>query len=105
MHETRFCGNLWSMRGRLRLAALPIAGAVTLALCAADGERDFSGKWVLDQNASDTASLGPVETTLNVSQGAGGILCSTGAAEWSYALDGSETRKQLGEENRTSFTK
>jgi hypothetical protein len=93
------------MRGRLRLAALPIACVVTLALCAADGDRDFSGKWVLDQNASDTASLGPVETALNVSQGAGGILCSTGTAEWSYALDGSETRKQLGEENRTSFTK
>jgi len=46
-----------------------------------------------------------VETSLNVSQGGGGILCSTGTAQWSYALDGSETRKQFGEESRSSVTK
>jgi len=60
---------------------------------------------VLDQGAGDFASLGKVETNLDVSQGAGGILCSTGSAEWSYALDGSETKKQFGEETRRSVTK
>jgi len=85
--------------------ALPIACALTLPLRAADSDRDFSGKWLLDPNASDTASLGPVEANLDVSQGSAGILCSTGAAQWSYALDGSETRKQFGEETRRSVTK
>jgi type IV secretion system protein VirB10 len=46
-----------------------------------------------------------VEATLTVSQGGGGILCSTATAQWSYAMDGSETRKQLGDETRTSVTK
>jgi type IV secretion system protein VirB10 len=78
---------------------------ITLSLRASDPTRDFSGKWVLDPNASDIASLGQVETNLNVSQGGGGILCSAGTAQWSYALDGSETRKQIGEESRTSVTK
>ncbi len=85
--------------------ALPIACALTLPLRAADSDRDFSGKWLLDPNASDTASLGPVEANLDVSQGSAGILCSSGAAQWSYALDGSETRKQFGEETHRSVTK
>jgi len=72
---------------------------------ASDPERDFSGKWVLDQNASDTSVLPSVETSLTVSQGDGGILCSAGTAQWSYALDGSETKKQIGDESRTSVTK
>jgi hypothetical protein len=99
------------MRGRLRLSALLLALPIlflwisALPLRAADSERDFSGKWVLDQNASDTASLGQIELSLNVSQGAAGILCSAGTAQWSYALDGSETRKQFGDENRSSMTK
>ncbi|MGC9945796.1 MAG: hypothetical protein ABSF64_05440 [Bryobacteraceae bacterium] len=80
------------------------ASALTLPL-RADSDRDFSGKWVLDQNASDTASLGQVEKHLTVSQAGAGIMCSTGTAEWSYALDGSETRKRFGEESRSSVTK
>jgi len=91
------------------LPALPmaylLAAGLTLPLRGADSERDFSGKWVLDIDASDAASLGKVETNLDVSQSAAGILCSTGTAQWSYALDGSETRKQFGEETRNSLTK
>jgi type IV secretion system protein VirB10 len=101
------------MCGRFRLTALLLALPITLLLAAAlalplraaDADRDFSGKWVLDQNASDTASLGQVESNLSVSQGGAGISCSTGTEQWSYALDGSETRKQFGEENRSSLTK
>jgi hypothetical protein len=102
---------LWSMRGRFSLTALlpalltALLTTGLLSLRAADSDRDFSGKWVLDTAASDTASLGPVEANLTVSQGGGGILCSTGTAQWSYSLDGSETRKQAGEESRTSVTK
>jgi hypothetical protein len=93
------------MRRRPSLTVLIVALATAFLLRAADPPRDFSGKWVLDPSASDTASLGQVETTLNVSQGAAGILCSSGQAEWSYALDGSETRKLIGEESRSSVTK
>ena len=93
------------MRGRFFLTALLIAFVLALPIRASDSDRDFTGKWVLDPGASDTAALGQVETKLTVSQGGGGILCSTGTAEWSYALDGSETRKQLAEESRSSVTK
>jgi type IV secretion system protein VirB10 len=93
------------MRGRLSLTALLMALGLTLPLRATDPSRDFSGKWVLDTANSDVASLGPVETNLNVSQGDAGVLCSTKTAQWSYALDGSETRKQIGEESRSSIAK
>src|ERR1035438_8052935 len=74
-------------------------------LHAADSDRDFSGKWLLDPAASNTRTLGSVEQTLIVSQGDAGLLVSTEAARWSYALDGSETRKRIGEESRNSVTK
>src|SRR5208283_3791865 len=93
------------MRRRLPTTVLLAALALTCLLRAADPARDFSGRWVLDPTASDTASLGPVETNLNVSQADAGIRCSSGTAEWSYALDGSETRKQIGAENRSSVAK
>jgi hypothetical protein len=93
------------MRGRPPLTVLLVVLPLTFLLRAGDPARDFSGKWVLDSSASDTASLGQVETNLNVSQGDAGIRCSSGTAEWSYALDGSETRKQVGEENRSSVAK
>jgi len=97
------------MRGRFSRTTLLIAllatWPLTLALRAGDPVRDFSGNWLLDSSASDTASIGQVETRLDVTQGGGGILCSTGTAQWSYALDGSETRKQIGDESRSSVTK
>jgi hypothetical protein len=93
------------MRGRFSLTALLMALGLTLPLRATDPNRDFSGKWVLDTANSDVASLEPVETNLNVSQGDAGVLCSTKTAQWSYTLDGSETRKQIGEESRSSIAK
>src|ERR1039457_4846941 len=99
MHATHFCANLRSMRGRFSLTALLMVLGITLSLRASDPTRDFSGKWVLDPSASDIASLGQVETNLNGSQGGGGILCSAGAVQWSYALDGSETRQVVRANN------
>jgi type IV secretion system protein VirB10 len=97
------------MRGRFSLTALLLAlvttWGLTLALGASDPHQDFSGNWVLDTANSDVASLGKVESNLNVAQGGGGILCSTGTEQWSYTLDGSETRKQIGEESRSSVAK
>jgi type IV secretion system protein VirB10 len=78
---------------------------LALASYAADPDRDFSGTWLLDPAGSRTSALGVTETSLNVSQSEAGILCSTGAAKWSYALDGSETRKRIGAESRSSIVK
>jgi hypothetical protein len=85
--------------------AVVLALGFTIPLRAADPNRDFSGKWVLDQIASRTRAFAEVEIFLTISQDAGGILCSNGAVEWRYALDGSETRKRVGEETWNSATK
>ncbi len=82
-----------------------IASVLTASVYAADPDGNFSGKWVLDAAASSAAALGQTESSLNISQSEAGILCSTGAAQWSYALDGSETRKTIGEESRSSIAK
>jgi len=84
---------------------LSIASALTIIAYAADPDRDFSGKWVLDPAASRVGALGGAEPALSISQSEAGILCSTGSAQWSYALDGSEARKRIGEELRSSIAK
>ena len=92
-------------RSLLAGQALLAASALTIFAYAADPDRDFSGKWVLDPALSRVAALGTTETSLSISQSEAGILCSTGTAQWSYALDGSETRKSVGEETRNSAAK
>src|SRR5436305_4446675 len=72
---------------------------------AANPDRDFSGKWELDQAASRIRAFAEVETSLTISQDDRGILCSNGAAKWRYPLDGSETRQRAGSESRNSATK
>jgi hypothetical protein len=91
----------WSVVARLLL----VASLITIAGHATDEDRDFSGKWVLDAAASRLNSLGLIETSLSVSQSDVGILCTAGPDRWSYALDGSETRKRIGDESRNSIVK
>jgi hypothetical protein len=93
------------MRTPLVLAASLFAFAFAASAQSANPERDFSGKWVLDRAASDTRDLGPAEPALTVSQSDAGILCTAGTFQWSYALDGSETRKRIGEESRNAVIK
>lgn len=83
---------------------LPLA-ALSL-LHAADSERDFSGRWVLDSRADAE----PTERLLTVVQNPSTIRCyssgSHGAqTEWSYALNGDESRYRFGEESRNSVAK
>jgi type IV secretion system protein VirB10 len=85
--------------------ALFIVFSLAIFGYALDQDRDFSGKWVLDPAVSRVDALGGTETSLSISQSEAGILCSTGTAQWSYALDGSETRKRIGEETRNSTAK
>jgi len=93
------------MRRSFPGTALTVALGLVISLHAADPDHNFSGTWLLDPNASNTRSLGQVEPSLKVSQGDAGILCSAGPLQWSYALDGSETRKRVGEESWNSVAK
>ncbi|HLK63927.1 MAG TPA: hypothetical protein VKU19_10840 [Bryobacteraceae bacterium] len=78
---------------------------VTVQARATDPDRDFSGKWVLDPAASNTQSLGADENSLTITQGEAGLTCVAGPGQWSYAFDGSETRKQAGDETRTAVAR
>ena len=85
--------------------------AVVFPMYALDTERDFSGRWVFDAAGSDTRNIAsPQERLLTVVAQDAGIRCSSvradgGTMQWTLALDGSETRYSLGQENRSSQTK
>ena len=93
------------MRRSILAIALVAASGLTISLHAIDPDRDFSGKWVLDNPASDVRALGQVESALTVSESDAAMLCSAGPVGWSYALDGSETRARVGDELWKSVTK
>jgi type IV secretion system protein VirB10 len=94
---------------RLVIAAILALGAVT-RLSAADSDRDFSGRWDLDRNASDLRALS-VETYefLEVEQNTQ-IHCTAidagGASiQWTYFLNGGESRYRIGAESMNSVAK
>jgi type IV secretion system protein VirB10 len=79
-------------------------------LAAIDAERDFSGKWILDPNGSNTQALSePLERTLTIAQEDASIRCSTSfngsPVAWSYSLNRDETQLHLGDETRSSVVK
>src|SRR5262249_45552777 len=87
------------------LAQLLLALAALLPLHAADSDRDFSGRWVLDPG-----SAVPAERLLTVVQNPSTIRCYSSGSdgsqiEWSYALNGDESRYAFGEESRNSVAK
>lgn len=80
-------------------------------LSAIDAGKDFSGKWILDRQNSDPTSL-PVapDGTLTVFQNDAVIRCSTQTADgrtaqWTYLLNGSESKYKIGPETRNSVVK
>src|ERR1035438_6825585 len=94
---------------RLVIAAILALGAVT-PLSAADADRDFSGRWNLDRNASDLRALS-LETYefLAVEQNAQ-IHCTAidarGASiQWTYFLNGDESKYRAGAESMNSVAK
>ena len=97
----------WAKWKLTATAVLLLASVLSAGNSAADSDRDFSGKWILDRAASKTGALdqAEIDASLKVSQGDAGILCSTDTSKWSYALDGSETRKRVGDESRSTATK
>ena len=94
---------------RLVIGAILALGAVT-PLSAADSDHDFSGRWNLDRNASDLRALS-LETYefLAVEQNAQ-IHCTAidarGASiQWTYFLNGDESKYQAGAESMNSVAK
>jgi type IV secretion system protein VirB10 len=87
-------------------ALLLVAPAGFVPLKAADPDRDFSGRWVLDSGAA----AAPNERLLTVVQNQSTIRCYSSRSdgsqiEWSYALNGDESRYTVGEESRNSVAK
>jgi len=87
-----------------------VVGAIG-GLFAIDSDRDFSGDWVLDASASQTQSVsGPVDAGFTAVERENAVQCSAAGpggsvVKWSYALDRSETRYQIGGETRNSEAK
>jgi hypothetical protein len=90
---------------------LPILLATAACLLAVDADRDFAGKWVLDKGASSQRSLPAApDERLTVTQDELALRCAAPsvqapAAQWSYLLDGTETRSRVGDETRNSVAK
>jgi hypothetical protein len=71
-------------------------------LFAIDADHDFSGKWILAQGARLSV---PFEDTLAIEQSATEIQCTAGSGHWTYALNGTERKAQIGGETRNSVVK
>ena len=88
------------------LAQVLLALAALFPLQAADPGRDFSGRWVLDSRAA----AAPADRLLTVVQNPSTIRCYSSGSdgsqiEWSYALNGDESRYSFHEESRNSVAK
>ena len=94
---------------RLATSILIASFSLTFA-SAADSDRDFSGKWLLNQDHSDLHALpGEAYPVLVVEQQTVVHCVATTAAggslEWSYRLDGEDSRYKVGTESRNSAVK
>jgi type IV secretion system protein VirB10 len=89
------------------IPAIVMLWCSTFALRAVVPERDFSGRWLLDRAASDVRFLpGDVEQSLTITVEERAVRCAgASGAQWSYALDGTETRLKTGGETRNSVVK
>ena len=85
--------------------------AAAVPLAAIDADRDFSGRWILDPQASSTQALpGLPDRVLAIVQREMAFRCTATAqdgieAEWSFTADGKETEYTLGSERRKTFAK
>lgn len=88
-----------------------IALTAVAPLTAVDADRDFSGRWILDPQASNLEALSPQPAPLlAIAQREMAIRCAPGggdgaAAPWSFSADGAESRYTLGTERRNTVAK
>jgi type IV secretion system protein VirB10 len=84
--------------------ALVVALAAPVLLPAVDSDRDFTGRWMLDPNTTPAGA----EHRLVIEQTDSLIRCSSSdpsQRDWTYALNGDESRYTFGEESRNSVVK
>src|SRR5664279_1564657 len=104
------------MLQRPGIKTLLLTSSLTLSLAhAADSDRDFSGKWLLNADHSDLHALpGDAYPVLVVEQKSGeqkgGIHCTAttangGSVQWTYRLDGEDSRYRIGIEEMNSALK
>jgi hypothetical protein len=89
---------------------LLIALVSLTAASAADSDRDFSGKWVLNADHSEMHALtGEIYATITIEQRSGIHCTATTAAgksvEWTYRLDGDDSKYKIGQETMNSAVK
>jgi type IV secretion system protein VirB10 len=95
---------------RLTTTFLIALVSITVA-SAADSDRDFAGKWLLNADHSEMNSLsGEIYPVLLIEQQRATIHCtatkdSGGSVEWSYRLDGEDSKYKIGDEPMNSATK
>jgi type IV secretion system protein VirB10 len=94
---------------RLVSVAILALGAVT-PLSAADSSRDFSGRWDLDRNASDLRALSLetyefLEVEQNTQIHCTAIDASGASIQWTYFLNGGESKYRIGAESMNSVAK
>ena len=94
-----------------RLAPVVLLGSLLLTFApAADSDRDFSGKWLLNADHSEMHSLpGEAYSVLVVEQMAA-IHCTATKAggssvQWTYRLDGEDSKYKIGAESMNSALK
>ena len=94
-----------------RLTTIFLTALVSLTIAsAADSDRDFSGKWLLNADHSETHALsGEVYPVLAIEQRSlmhcTATTASGGTVEWSFRLDGEDSKYKVGAESMNSATK
>jgi type IV secretion system protein VirB10 len=94
---------------RFAKIALIVLGSLSIA-SAADSGHDFSGKWLLNADRSEMRALpGDAYPVLVVEQKSA-IHCTAttaagGSVEWTYRLDGEDSKYRVGAESRNSAVK
>src|SRR5215831_11567515 len=93
------------------LTGLVISAFLTLSAQAADSDRDFSGKWLFNADHSDLHALtGEAYPVIAVEVMRGEIRCtatttSGGSLQWTYRLDGEDSKYKIGDESMNSAVK
>src|SRR6516165_9160663 len=94
----------------MRASAAVILGLLP-CLFAVDADRDFAGTWIVDKSAGIRRPLPiAIDERLTVIQDELALQCASPrtqgpGSQWSYLLDGTETRSRIGEETRNSSAK
>jgi len=99
------------LRMKLRTCAGLILLALVSPLPAVDADRDFSGHWVLDTRNTNSRALSVrPDPALIVTQQDVSIRCSVPgqngpAVQWTWLLDGTETRVKAGKDSWSTVVK